>query len=104
MLQKSDSQRWERGEEVCAQGGCTGCRYCMPCPGGVDIPKMFRMWNDLGMYSNKGHARWGYFDATPEEARADKCIECGACEAVCPQNLPIREHLKQVQADMEALR
>ena len=85
------------------KNGCTGCRYCMPCPGGVDIPKMFRMWNDLGMYSNKGHVRWGYFDSTPAENRADKCIECGACEAVCPQNLPIREHLKLMHADMEAL-
>lgn len=85
------------------KNGCTGCRYCMPCPAGVNIPRLFRIWNDYGMYDDKGRAKRGYFDQTKEENRADVCIECGACEAQCPQSLSIRENLKVLSQDMKAL-
>ena len=75
--------------------GCTGCRYCMPCPFGVDIPRNFAIWNNYGMYHNAEGAKGRYQNLKAEE-RADMCKECGACEKVCPQQLPIREHLKQV--------
>lgn len=81
--------------------GCTRCRYCMPCPSGVNIPRNFAIWNNYGMYQNAGEARWNYFENMKAEERADQCVECGACEKACPQHLPIREKLKQVVADME---
>ena len=74
--------------------GCTGCRYCVPCPGGVEIPRVFRIWNDYGMYNNAGAAKWQYQHEMKPEARADNCLECGVCETACPQGMPIREHLK----------
>ena len=44
------------------RNGCTGCRYCMPCPAGVDIPTVFRQWNDYAMYQNKARARFLWRD------------------------------------------
>ena len=82
--------------------GCTGCRYCMPCPAGVDIPGSFRIWNDYGMYNNAGGTKWRW-NTFKDESKPHNCVECGACEAACPQQLEIRENLKKVTAAMEAL-
>ena len=77
--------------------GCTGCRYCMPCPQGVDIPGAFRCYN--AMYAEtKGAGRFQYAQTvgmTREPAFASQCIECGKCEKHCPQGIPIREKLKE---------
>lgn len=78
---------------------CTGCRYCMPCPKGVDIPAIFSCYNH--MYSeSKSSGRLEYFQTvglrmTP--ADASLCVKCGKCEKHCPQSIPIREKL--VEAD-----
>lgn len=77
---------------------CTGCKYCMPCPQEVNIPHIFELYNLGNVYGLWEFARDGY--ATfPEQRwvggkRADECIECGECEAKCPQNIQIREQLK----------
>lgn len=84
------------------KNGCTGCAYCMPCPAGVHIPKNFKIWNQHAMYQQFGVVKMNWDDLG--EAQGTACIECGACEAVCPQHLPIREQLKQVVADLEAAR
>ncbi len=77
--------------------GCTSCRYCMPCPKGIDIPGIFRGWNL--MYSeSKYSGMFDYFQNTAlrrESAFASECIGCGKCEKHCPQNIPIREMLKK---------
>ena len=82
---------------------CTGCRYCMPCPKGVEIPSIFSCYNH--MYSeSKSSGRKEYFQAMAlrlEPAEASLCVKCGKCEQHCPQNIPIREKL--VEAD-KALR
>ena len=77
--------------------GCTGCRYCMPCPKGVDIPGIFHCYNLSGIES-KGSARTEYFRAAAlqvEPGFASKCVECGKCEMHCPQHLDIRNKLKE---------
>ena len=84
------------------QNGCTGCSYCMPCPAGVNIPKNFRIWNTYHMYQNYNAVRWNWETEMRDEERANKCIECGKCEAICPQALQIREDLKRVMEDLEA--
>ncbi len=83
--------------------GCTGCRYCMPCPFGVDIPRNFAIWNNYGMYHNTDATKHRYFENMKAEERADRCKSCGACEKVCPQKLPIREHLVRVAKEMQEL-
>lgn len=86
------------------QNGCTACRYCMPCPAGVNIPQNFKIWNEYHVYQNKERARKNYFNNFEESAWAKNCVQCGKCEGACPQHLSIREDLKRVTADMEALR
>lgn len=85
--------------------GCTGCGYCMPCPAGVDIPFCFSYYNARHFFGAK-NARWQYIGFAGgimggKPAYASLCIECGKCEKVCPQHLPIRERLKEVASDME---
>lgn len=81
--------------------GCTGCRYCMPCPMGVDIPKSFSCWNKLHMYDNYYAVNWAWETEMGEEHQPKKCVECGKCEAACPQKIAIREDLKKAQKDMD---
>lgn len=73
--------------------GCTSCRYCMPCPHGVDIPRNFSVWNGYAMYNNAGAVNWNYNDMKNNKSTADMCKGCGLCETKCPQKLPIRKHL-----------
>ena len=77
--------------------GCTGCRYCMPCPKGVDIPGAFHYWNLMGM-QGKLETRFEYARNVGLRAApgfASQCVGCGKCEQHCPQRLPIREKLKE---------
>ena len=75
--------------------GCTGCAYCMPCPAGVNIPDTFAAYNQTGMFTSDAAGKNAYAMDVPEEARPTSCIECGACESVCPQGIGIIEMLKK---------
>lgn len=79
------------------KNGCTGCAYCMPCPFDVAIPRNFEIWNEEGMYQD--HSLSKKYEMLGG-GKAEKCRECGECEKLCPQNLPIREDLKQVIKDV----
>ena len=83
--------------------GCTGCRYCMPCPMGVDIPDNFSIWNKLGMFGQKDAIKAQWVERFPDSEKALHCVRCGKCEAVCPQKLPIRDSLAQLQKELDAL-
>ena len=74
--------------------GCTGCRYCMPCPNGVNIPGIFATWNSVSLYGIDHTKDWGWNMLRQNNSGADQCVECGACENACPQHLPIIEQLK----------
>jgi hypothetical protein len=82
---------------------CTKCRYCVKdCPAGVDIPYNFELSNNhVGTLALEGgtsqdmHLFKVMYDSLPPALRADRCTDCGNCEPVCPQQLPIRELLKQ---------
>lgn len=83
------------------QNGCTGCRYCMPCPAGVNIPGCFSAWNTYHMYQNYNVVKWKWETDLGEKAQAKNCIKCGKCEKACPQHLSIRADLERVQEDLD---
>lgn len=80
--------------------GCTGCEYCMPCPSEVNIPRIFRIWNDAFQYSNDISGNDRYARLVREGHDASKCAQCGACEAACPQQLNIIEKLVQANKEL----
>ena len=81
---------------------CTACRYCTEvCPQGIAIPDLFACLNAKRIFNN-----WntGYYYSnihTKNGGKTSDCIECGACEGICPQHLAIRSLLKEVAAEFE---
>lgn len=85
--------------------GCTGCRYCSPCPQGVDIPTCFNTFNS-GLVRGWISGQIEYFQTTSMggvTTGAGRCVGCGICESKCPQELPIRELLDRVARTYEGL-
>ena len=82
--------------------GCTGCRYCIPCPNNVNIPGIFSVWNDVSLYNTNPQDNWGFRGILKNSQGADNCIGCGACEAACPQHLQIIDGLKNAWAELTA--
>jgi uncharacterized protein len=81
-----------RALEARIKADCTSCRYCQPCPAGVDIPGCFAALNAATMWGDANPWMTGYLRV---EGKASACEECGQCEDACPQGLPIRELLKE---------
>jgi uncharacterized protein len=86
--------------------GCTGCRYCLPCPSGVDIPTCFEVHNSVHMFGETRFARINYLLRTGGltgigRSYASLCSECGKCAKACPQHLPIPELLEDVANNLE---
>lgn len=96
---------------------CNDCKYCMPCPYGIDIPAIFVHYNKC---VNKGNvpenqqaenyreARRaflvGYDRAVPKLRQASHCISCGACVSHCPQNIRIPMELRRIDEFVEKLK
>ncbi|MBQ1690382.1 MAG: aldo/keto reductase [Firmicutes bacterium] len=85
--------------------GCTGCRYCMPCPQGVDIPGNFFYYNqvytDGRIPAMSDFAKSMGMHKTP--GFASLCIGCGKCEKHCPQHIHIIEELKKADRTLRPL-
>ncbi|AKB25310.1 Aldo/keto reductase [Methanosarcina sp. MTP4] len=80
---------------------CTGCKYCIPCPQGVNIPRNLGYLNDVYVLDDVENARFQYGVLLAPEEKAGNCVECGECEEVCPQGIEIREMLKEVRDSFE---
>jgi predicted aldo/keto reductase-like oxidoreductase len=75
--------------------GCTGCRYCMPCPEGVNVPEIFSLYNEYYVVNRDDEIKRKYWEHITPESQAKRCARCGRCEELCPQHLQIREILSR---------
>ena len=101
---------------------CTDCKYCMPCPYGIDIPTVFahynkclnegNVMNDIGTDSEEKRAfrksrrafLVGYDRAVPSFRQADHCIGCNHCVSECPQGINIPEQMQRINDYVETLK
>ena len=97
---------------------CTGCRYCMPCPYGLNIPAIFAHYNKCineGNFPNHGpedpdykRARRafliGYDRSVPKLRQASHCIACGQCVSHCPQRIAIPAQMRKIDKFVEKLK
>ena len=96
---------------------CNDCKYCMPCPYGIDIPAIFVHYNKC---KNEGSLPMGVGDqeyrkhrrqylisldrVVPRDRQPDHCIQCGQCEPHCPQNIRIPRELRKIDEMIERLK
>lgn len=85
------------------KNGCTGCSYCMPCPSGVNIPGIFRTWNNFGIYGNVKDTVNRCNELKSKNTYSDKCVACGRCEKLCPQHINIIESLQTAKNELDSL-
>ena len=96
---------------------CNDCKYCMPCPYGIDIPAIFVHYNKC---KNEGSLPMGTGDpeyrkhrrqylisldrVVPRDRQPDHCIQCGQCEPHCPQSIKIPRELAKIDRMIEELK
>lgn len=73
---------------------CTGCKYCVPCANGVNIPHIFELYNDAIIYNDPRSPRLNYQVLKKKNEKADNCSGCRECVEHCPQNISIPEWLE----------
>lgn len=83
---------------------CTGCRYCMECSYGVDIPDIFSIYNDYKKSENDQIAYRNYFIFTSDDKKADRCEKCGECITKCPQQINIPDELAKIHQEFMKLK
>ena len=77
---------------------CTGCHYCTKgCPMSIPIPEIFTVENRK-KGSPEFRTKREYMIVTAGRGKASDCIQCGQCEAACPQHLPIISLIEQARA------
>lgn len=81
---------------------CTGCRYCMDCPFGVDIPKNFKIYNNFAI-SGRKEGFINNFEALMEH-NAIHCKACKACVKKCPQHIDIPTKMKMINDVINEIR
>ena len=84
---------------------CTKCRYCIEenhCPMEIKIPSLFSSYNNMVLFGKNNSWETYEFIIEHGSGKPGDCIECGMCEAVCPQHLEIRDLLKKVAEKFEA--
>ncbi len=81
---------------------CTACNYCVPCPVGVEIPRIFSAYNQ---YRSSGDARafLAAMAALGEDGRPGACVNCGRCARHCPQKIKIPDELKAIDSEYRRL-
>ena len=88
----------EQVAEIYSRSGfipCTGCRYCAPCPEGVDIPRIFSIYNHYRRVKFRIPFDNGY-STLEEKEKASNCVQCGLCAEKCPQHIDIPGYMREI--------
>ncbi len=81
---------------------CTACQYCVKgCPMQINIPGIFEAMNKVYIYNHMDAAKNSYAWSTNNGGKASECLQCGQCEAACPQHINIIERLKTAAEMLE---
>jgi predicted aldo/keto reductase-like oxidoreductase len=81
--------------------GCTGCKYCMPCPQGIDIPAIFKLYNQYQLFNRPmGDMLFYKRNMVALNFGANQCIKCGNCKEHCPQQLEIPDLMEKVHQEL----
>ncbi len=96
---------------------CNDCKYCMPCPYGINIPAIFVHYNKCikegNLVKNEKDNSYkrarkaflvGYDYSVPRLRQANHCIGCGQCEGHCPQRIKIPQELEKIDKFVESLK
>ena len=78
--------------------GCTACGYCLPCPSGVAIPKIFSLYNEYHFTDDPAAqqvARFFYMGIMGDDKPANSCTQCGVCLGKCPQHIAISDEMSR---------
>ena len=84
------------------QYSCTGCKYCMPCPVGIDIPDIIGRYNDWFVFEGNQKIQRDFNDWVSPKGRPSVCESCKACEDHCPQHLPVSEIMSKAKSVFES--
>lgn len=76
---------------------CTSCEYCLPCPQGVNIPRVFDYYNRIAVYDDLEGVREAYARFFDDDEKAALCIQCEECVPKCPQNIPISDWMPVIE-------
>jgi len=83
---------------------CTYCGYCMDCPTGVNIPRVFEVYNQFKLFANEFRAGIGYGKLARDGMGFESCTNCGICSPLCPQDIDIPAALESIHQELEPLR
>lgn len=75
---------------------CTGCRYCMDCPMGVDIPEIFAIYSRLKIFGKDKSFVEDYKEVMENGNGAEHCVGCQQCMNHCPQSIEIPDKLAMI--------
>ncbi len=102
ILTEEDEKRYDKAREEWLKFvniECTECGYCMPCPAKVNIPGIFKQWNDFAKAPDQ---KWLYNILFVQTGQgAELCVNCGKCSKACPQKFDIPARLKEANEAMK---
>ena len=78
---------------------CTKCRYCMPCPFGLDIPGIYDAYNKTSSWKEGGLTAYERL-----EIKADACRACGKCTKACPQKIEAKKFMPEIHEFFETMK
>lgn len=79
---------------------CTKCKYCMPCPNGVNIPYNIELYNEAKVHNKYDLSKPLYNWHIPEANKAAMCTQCGLCEDKCPQKIAISQWMPKIHSEL----